>query len=344
MKRIFYFLVKHLLKYYNYIYFRSVKVYGLNHIPKDGGVLFSPNHQGAFLDPLLIGSLTPNRITSLTRSDVFGGPLQWFLDSFQMLPVYRIRNGYSNLKKNDLTFKKCYQILGDGNYLLMFSEGGHHNEYYLQNLSKGSSRLAYQALQKNPGKKIYLQPAGINYGHHQQPRCSLHLVFGKPIELGEQYDPKLSDAENINHLKILLQERMKDCLWLPDNTDIYAEQKQKINRKTTRLSFDELKSTLANNHTELPSRKLPSSWIRFMTFFLSIPNIIPLWISRKIISKFEDIVFYSSMKYALGVFFFPLWWLVSSVGILYGFGYPLMVSYLLLCIVTLFIRQKILLI
>ena len=319
-------------------------MYGLDRIPKDGGVLFSPNHQGAFLDPLLIGSLTPNRMTSLTRSDVFGGPLQWFLDSFQMLPVYRIRNGYSNLKKNDLTFAKCYKILGDGNYLLMFSEGGHHNEYYLKNLSKGSSRLAYQAMQKNPGKKIYLQPAGINYGHHQQPQCTLHLVFGEPIELGEQYDPKLSDAENINKLKVLLQERMKDCLWLPHNTDIYLDQKQKINRKTTRLSFDELKSTLASNHNELPGRKLPSSMIRLTAFVLSLPNIIPLWISRKIIGKFEDIVFYSSMKYALGVFFFPLWWSLSSVGIFYGFGYTMMVSYVLICILTLFIRQRILLI
>ena len=67
-----------MLRYYNYVYFRNIEVHGLENIPKDGGVLFSPNHQGAFLDPLLIGSMTPSKITSLTRSDVFGGPFQWF--------------------------------------------------------------------------------------------------------------------------------------------------------------------------------------------------------------------------------------------------------------------------
>ena len=134
--------MKYLLRYYNQVFFREIKVYGYENIPPDGGVLFSPNHQGAFLDPLLVGYMTPRKITSLTRSDVFGGPLQWFLDAFQMLPVYRIRNGYGNLKKNDAIFEKCYKILGEGRFLLMFSEGGHHNEYFLQRLSKGSSRLA----------------------------------------------------------------------------------------------------------------------------------------------------------------------------------------------------------
>ena len=140
MKNIFYFSLKYFLRYYNQIFFRDIKEYGYQNIPKDGGVLFSPNHQGAFLDPLLIGSMTPKKITSLTRSDVFGGPLQWFLDALQMLPVYRIRNGYSNLKKNDITFKKCFELLGEGKFLMMFSEGGHHDEYYLKKLSKGSSR------------------------------------------------------------------------------------------------------------------------------------------------------------------------------------------------------------
>ena len=107
MKNIFYFSLKYFLRYYNQIFFRDIKEYGYQNIPKDGGVLFSPNHQGAFLDPLLIGSMTPKKITSLTRSDVFGGPLQWFLDALQMLPVYRIRNGFSNLKKMILLSKNA---------------------------------------------------------------------------------------------------------------------------------------------------------------------------------------------------------------------------------------------
>ena len=343
MKRIFYYLVKYLLRYYNHIYFKNIEVYGYENIPKDGGVLFSPNHQGAFLDPLIIGSMTPNRITSLTRSDVFGGPFQWFLDSFQMLPVYRIRNGYSNLKKNDLTFAKCYKLLSEGKFMLMFSEGGHHDEYYLQNLSKGSSRLAYQAQQLYPDKKIYLQPVGINYGHHRQPRCTLHLVFEEPIELGAKLNSNLNEAENINNLKNLLQERMKNCLWLPTKTENYPLQKKKINRFTTQLPFAELKDALQNNAAALRDQPQKSSFEKLLGFLLSVPNLIPLLITRFIISKFEDVVFISSLKYAMGVFFFPIWWFFSSMILAYFFGNTLMLWYLLICIFSIFARQRFLL-
>ena len=343
MKSLVYFSFKYLFRYFNYVYFRSVKVYGYENIPKNGGVLFSPNHQGALLDPLLVGSMTPKKLTSLTRSDVFKSPFKWFFNACQMLPVYRIRDGYQNLKKNDFTFKKCYEILGNGDFMLMFSEGGHHNEYYLKNLSKGSSRLAFNAHKENPTKKIYLQPVGINYGHHQQPQCSLHLVFGSPIEIGESYDVKLTDAENINKIRKELQNRMKDCLWLPENTEKYQIQKQKINRETTELEFDQLKASLNTSFNKLPNRKKKSSLIHFLAIALSLPNLIPLWITRKVIGKFKDIVFTSSMKYSLGLFLFPIWWLGTAIPIAYGYGNSTMTTYLLVSILSLFIRQRILL-
>ena len=340
MKLIVYLVLKNIFRYYNRIYFRSVNVYGKNNIPTDGGVLFSPNHQGALLDPLVLASLTQGKTTSLTRSDIFGGPFQWFLDAFYMLPVYRIRNGYSNLKKNDATFAKCYELLGLGKFMLMFSEGGHHNEYYLQNLSKGSSRLAFKAAQENPGKKIYLQPVGINYGHHQQPRCTLHLVYGQPIKVSDFVDLKLTDVENINILKLELQDRMKACLWLPDKTENYFIQKKKINRYTTHVDFKTLKSALQNNYNKMPGVKPKSKTRKVLIFLLSVPNIIPFWISRKIIGKLEDIVFVSSLKYVLGVFLFPIWWLATSITIAYMYGNRVMTTYLLVCTLSLFIKQR----
>ena len=103
MKKLFYYFIKYTIKFTIHCYFRKIKIYGRENIPKNGGVLFSPNHQGAFLDPLLVGCNIKRPITSLTRSDVFGGPLQWFMDALNMLPVYRIRNGYANLKKMKLS-------------------------------------------------------------------------------------------------------------------------------------------------------------------------------------------------------------------------------------------------
>ena len=185
LKSLFYHFLRNYLKFYGYIYFRDIKIYGKNNIPKKGGLLFSPNHQSAFIDPVLVASYNSGKILSLTRSDVFGGPLQWFLDAMEMLPIYRLRNGYSNLKKNEEIFEKCYKVLGKGKKMQMFSEGGLHTEYYLKRISKGSSRIAYNAQKKYPNQNIYIIPVGINYGHHEKPRCSIQLVFGKAIKIKE---------------------------------------------------------------------------------------------------------------------------------------------------------------
>ena len=342
LKQILYFLLKFYIKTYSYIYFRNIKLYGLENIPRDGGVLYSPNHQGAFLDPLLVGAFTPETITSLTRADVFNGPQKWFFDVLKMLPVYRIRNGYQNLKKNDATFKQCYSLLGNKGNMLMFSEGGHHDEYYLQTLSKGSSRLAYQAQMKYPKEKIYIMPVGLNYGHHKQARCSLHFVFGTPLLVQDFITPSASEAQIINQVKEALTYKMKACLWIPEESNQYEQQKKWINAKNTLLEFSDLKEKLALGEGLLNAKKI--SGRNLLGHILSLPNLIPLWITRVVINRSEDRVFVSSIKYASGAFLFPIWWFCSTLTIATFFGLSIALLYFLVSLASLFLRQRILLI
>ena len=136
---------------------------------------------------------------------------------------------------------------------------------------------------------------------------------------------------------------MRECLWLPDKTENYKIKKEKINRLTTQLEFQKLRLMLNSNFQDLPKRRKLSTGRNFFVSILTIPNLIPIWITRKIIGKFKDVVFISSMKYAMGVFFFPFWWLLSSVSVAYLLGNPAMNIYLLICISSIFARQSILL-
>ena len=353
MKEIFYQIIKYFFYYTARFYFKRVKVYGLNNIPRDGGILFSPNHQGALLDPLLVGSNISRSVTSLTRSDVFGGPFQWFMDALRMLPVYRIRNGYANLKKNDNIFEKCRKILGKGECIMMFSEASHHNEYFLQRLSKGSSRLALEAQIEFPESNISIVPVGINYGHHQIAWSDLHLVYGKPISVKNFINNNNSIAENINCLRENLEEKMKECLWIPDKNDQYYEKKKMITPKNTKLEFDELKEGIKNE--SLKSKGLVDKFfakntrlLKTLIFLFSIPNFLPLLLIKNIISKFKDIVFYSSVKICLGPIIFPLWWLCVGYLTYFIYGENLdFLEYLVLVeslmLFSLYIRQYLLL-
>ena len=124
--------------------------------------------------------------------------------------------------------------------IIMFSEGSHHNEFYLQALSKGSSRLVYEA-QIESKIPIYLVPVGINYGSHQKPLCDLHVVFGKPILISDFLNDLRSKAEIINDIREKLASGMKKCIWIPDNDKYYSERKRLINRTNTKMEYKEFK-------------------------------------------------------------------------------------------------------
>lgn len=342
MKKRFYNLILLVFKNYNHFYFKKFRVYGLENIPKSGGVLFSPNHQGAFLDPLIVGTTCGFKITSLTRSDVFGGPFQWFLDALKMLPVYRIRDGYSSLKKNQQIFDQCYELLADGKKMMMFSEGRHHNEYYLQSLSKGSSRLVLEAQEKSNNTKIYIVPVGINYSHHQLPWQEVHVVYGKPIrvyEFLERYQK--NNVKAINSLRDALKVGMKSCLWLPENDEHYLEKKKYINLQNTKLGFPEFKKSLTTLSKGLKKTEEKINLLKFWVKIFSLPNLLPLLILQKILGLFPDIVFHNSVKYSVGLLIFIFWWILLFFSGVYFHSIGLGIGLFISSLIILYIRQEI---
>ena len=340
MKALFYKMIVSLLKNYNRFYFKRLRVYGLENIPKKGGLLFSPNHQNAFLDPVLVGTTCKSEVTSLTRGDVFVKPFNWFLSALKMLPVYRIRNGYSNLKKNNPIFEHCQEILGKEENVMMFSEGRHHNEYFLQRLSKGSSRLALQAQAKFPESLIYIIPVGINYSHHQRPWQEVHVVYGAPILVSDFLESYMTNESiTINQLREKLEAEMQACLWIPRKEERYFEQKKYINYKNTKLGFSELKEQLNTDPQKLKVSKDGGALIHLIVGILSIPNIIPLLVVRKVVSLFPDVVFHNSMKYIVGLFMFAFWWKIILFTGCYFFGMSTAIGLISISILSLYLRQ-----
>lgn len=340
MKKIFYAFIRFTLSNYNFFYFRNFKVIGKENIPTNGAVLFSPNHQNAFLDPLLVGTTAGRSIYSLTRSDVFGGPLQWFLDAMQTLPVYRIRDGYDKLKNNQEVFELCYTLLSGKQNMMMFSEGKHHDQYYLLRLSKGSSRLAIEAQLRSPQHPIYLQPVGINYGNHLHARHDCTVVYGKAINV-QDYLNTYQDhpAKGLNALRDTLQLEMEACLWYPKNDSDYLKKKIYINRKNTQQPFAQIKAALKKSIPNLaaPSKKLFVNKILIVLF--SLPNLPAHLTIKYLVNQFKDPVFHGSVKYLGGLVIFLIWW---SIGI-YGFTAEVNiywgVSFFIQSISSLYLRQ-----
>ena len=151
------------------------------------------------------------------------------------------------------------------------------------------------------------------------------------------------DSENINNIKESLQIEMENCLWLPNKEDDYDLKKNLINKTTTKMSFSKIKNLLKENdknYNELNKlNPIKNSIIQILT----IPNIIPILISRKIINLLNDKDFTGSMKYACGAVIFPLWWIISSLIIVYFFSATICIIYIICSILSIIIRENLLL-
>ena len=172
---------------------------------------------------------------------------------------------------------------------------------------------------------------------------SFSYVFrGTPLLVQDFITPSASEAQIINQVKEALTYKMKACLWIPEESNQYEQQKKWINAKNTLLEFSDLKEKLALGEDLLNAKKI--SGRNLLGHILSLPNLIPLWITRVVINRSEDRVFVSSIKYASGAFLFPIWWLCSTLAIAPFFGLSIALLYFLVSLASLFLRQRILLI
>ncbi len=338
MRNPIYFGIRSIMQIGFYFYFKKITVYGKEKIPKNGGVILSPNHQNGVIDPFVVGVKHGGVITCLTRSDVFGGILHRLFTAMKMVPVYRIKDGYGSLKNNDAVFEKCYKLLGGKQTVQIFSEGRQHENYFLIPISKGSSRLALTAQKKYPNQNIYMMPIGINYSNRRNPLAFIHLVYGDPLLIKDYMDDSISEVKQINNIRDSLEARMKLCLWIPDKNEDYSKQCSMIRDLKGKESFKEIRDKLSGvkEFKELKSLTFIQKIIGSIGYILNAPVLI---ITKWVLSKFKDKVYYSTVKFYCGLFLLPIWWIiilfsVSFIKIEYS------ITTVITAIICLYIRQN----
>jgi 1-acyl-sn-glycerol-3-phosphate acyltransferase len=161
------------------LYFRKIRVEGLEHIPSTGPVLFAVNHQNAFLDALLVATNNPRELHFLARADVFKSRLaRKFFASLNMMPIYRWRDGRAGLKANHQIFARSHELLDQRHALLMFPEANHHQQRLLLPLSKGFTRITSGIRDS----QLMVVPVGLNYSHHRRFGGSVSIYLARPLQ------------------------------------------------------------------------------------------------------------------------------------------------------------------
>ncbi len=339
IQRIWYFVFTRYLKLCLYLFYKKITIKGTSNIPKGVPVIFLPNHENAFLDALLI-AVSNGRFTHyLTRGDVFAKPLVVkLLATLNIRPIYRMRDGKDALAKNEKVFSDCIKYLSKKQAVMIFPEGTHQLKAQLRNISKGFTRIVFQALEKHPDMDIALVPMGINYQSHSGFQTNVSLHYGKPI-MGRDYFNPEKEKENTLALKNRVQDEIKKLV-VHINSDVYEEHHKKLIDAHADFSnveqCDELIARLDEGKDLKPLKVRKPNWIEKILFpIVALNNWVCMLIWKKVKPIFKDPAFLGSVKVSVGLFVgFPVY-VIQSLGVYLLFDVVWAFVYFLFSVVSL---------
>jgi 1-acyl-sn-glycerol-3-phosphate acyltransferase len=160
-----------------------------------GPLLFASNHPNSFLDAIVVGCKMHQPVHFITRGDVFAKPrVARFLQSLNMIPIFRQRDGKDNLAKNDQTTTKSVEVLRQGGLLIIFVEGFCDNQTTLQlPLKKGAGRILQSCWQQQIPAQV--RPLWLQYSSHSRYAKTIHIRLGETF--GSAHTQGLSEAAGI---------------------------------------------------------------------------------------------------------------------------------------------------
>ncbi|MBT8305757.1 MAG: lysophospholipid acyltransferase family protein [Maribacter sp.] len=320
-----YSIVKLWLRTGLFFYYTKIKVFGKENIPKGKPLMVLANHQNALMDPLMIAMNCGVKPFFLARSDLFKNPLvSKFLRYLQMIPIYRFRDGRDTLKNNPAIFKKCGDLLIKGETIMLFPEGNHGIRRRVRwPMRYGFVRMLFSALEKEPDLDIRILPIGLNYLNAEGFPDSVSMYIGKDFSVQDYYDPNDLPATE-SKLKDEIYERLKELTThIPDEETYDRVIAHLDNKKVDYLkpeSVNKIIKDIDPTVIAIPVSSSGSSISGLLNILFNLINfpIVLLW-NKRIKTIGLDIEFRTTLRFAMGLILFPIYYLLLYLV----FGYML---------------------
>ncbi|WP_026563941.1 lysophospholipid acyltransferase family protein [Bacillus sp. UNC41MFS5] len=157
-----------------------VEAIGLEHFPKEGGVLLCANHIHNF-DPIIVGIMAPRPVHYMAKEELFSVPVLGNI--VRKCNAFPVKRGFNDRE----ALRTGLKILKDGHVFGLFPEGTRSKT---GELGKGLSGAGFFALRSQAS----VVPCAI-IGPYRSFR-KLKVVYGEPIDLEEMRKEKAS-AEQV---------------------------------------------------------------------------------------------------------------------------------------------------
>ncbi|HLY09977.1 MAG TPA: lysophospholipid acyltransferase family protein [Planctomycetota bacterium] len=154
--------------------FWKFRVFGLENLPKEGGMLLASNHQSV-LDPVLVAMVLPKEMHFMARRTLFRNPI--FRAIIVSYNAFAIERDSADVKG----VKEAIRRLESGAILLVFPEGTRTGDGSIGRMKPGIGMLAERAA-------VPIVPVLIDGAYGVLPKGArfprfgrISIVFGKPL-------------------------------------------------------------------------------------------------------------------------------------------------------------------
>jgi 1-acyl-sn-glycerol-3-phosphate acyltransferase len=155
----------------------DIKIYGIHHVPRTGGVLIAGNHQ-SYIDPPAIASQIPRMTNFLGKSELFPNRLIDYVN--RKMGAFPVRQGAGDVG----AIREAIKRLQEGAALVLFPEGTRTPNGELQPIEAGIGLILRKA-------GVPVVPVAIEGSFDAWPGARkifrshpIRMRFGPPMQLG----------------------------------------------------------------------------------------------------------------------------------------------------------------
>jgi 1-acyl-sn-glycerol-3-phosphate acyltransferase len=115
-----------------------VRAIGVENVPREGALVLAPNHFSQ-MDHFFAGVYLRRKIRFMAKSQLFGPPVLTYI--YKHGGVFPVRRGHHD----EEAFKTAYEILDQGEMLLVYAEGGRSRSGEMGEPKPGIGRIALES-------------------------------------------------------------------------------------------------------------------------------------------------------------------------------------------------------
>lgn len=174
-----------------FLFIFRCKSEGKENIPKNTGVIISPNHM-SFFDPPLTGAFMDKDLYFMAKQELFDMPVLGFL--IKRTNAFPVKRGMQDMS----AFRNAFALLDNKKALLMFPEGTRSKDGNIGKPRAGVGMVSCIA-------QVPIVPVKITNTNNMAKLKQITIKYGKPV-----YPPKEYSKEDYIALSLKILEQIKE--------------------------------------------------------------------------------------------------------------------------------------